>query len=258
MKRVGEAADFGFVSLRVRDGFRTDNAVKVQETAPLRIDHERNIRPGEHFENAAYTCLGTGIVQDNKMLRFDGINIALHLLSLKRNHVVEYREILDAVRIVMPFFEDFFPDVAESEQKGKVRLSWLQKGSDRPMQPYHFSDGSIRFLCLATALLQPNPLSTIIIDEPELGLHPTAIAVLAELMQNASKRTQLVVATQSPALIDHFDVEDVIVARRKDGASIFERLLKKDFHVWLETYSVGGKNLIFAIVSSNTLNPTCV
>ncbi len=187
------------------------------------------------------------IVQDNRALRFDAANIAPYLLRLKKEHAVEYGEILEAVRLVMPFFEDFLLDAAEFGPKRKVNLSWLQKGSDYPMQPYHLSDGSIRFICLATALLQPNPPSTTIIDEPELGLHPTAIAILAELIQSASKRTQLIVATQSPALIDHFEVEDVIVANRKGGASIFERLREKDFHAWLEKYSVGelwSKNVI--------------
>ena len=115
------------------------------------------------------------------------------------------------------------------------------------MRPTQLSDGSIRFICLATALLQPKLPSTIIIDEPELGLHPEAIAILAELIQSAAKQTQLIVSTQSPALIDYFGVEDIIVANRKDGASTFERLQEKDFNVWLEDYSVGelwSKNVI--------------
>lgn len=187
------------------------------------------------------------IVQDNKRLRFDAANIAPYLLRLKDKEADTYQEILNAVRLVMPFFDDFFLDVAEFGQKQKVNLSWLQKGSDYPMQPYHLSDGSIRFICLAAALLQPAPPSTIIIDEPELGLHPSAIVVLSELIQSAANRTQLIVATQSPALIDQFSVEDVVVVNRKDGASTFERLQEKDFNAWLETYSVGelwSKNVI--------------
>jgi len=115
------------------------------------------------------------------------------------------------------------------------------------MQPYHLSDGSIRFICLATALLQPSPPSTIIIDEPELGLHPAAIVVLAELIQAAAKRTQVIVATQSPALIDQFGIDDIIVVNREDGASTFQRLKEEDFSAWLEDYSVGElwtKNVI--------------
>ena len=150
-----------------------------------------------HFHDTSTTAAMRHyeIVQDNKVLRFDAANIAPYLLRLKNEQEHAYQEILNAVHLVMPFFDDFLLDVTQFGEKQKVNLSWLQKGSDYPMQPYHFSDGSIRFICLATALLQPHLPSTIIIDEPELGLHPSAIAILAELIQNTSKRTQLIVAT---------------------------------------------------------------
>lgn len=175
----------------------------------------------------------------------DAANIAPYLYGLKTNHPDAYGEIVNAVRLVIPFFDDF---ILEPNIQENLRLDWRQKGiKDYPMRPTHLSDGSIRFICLATALLQPEPPSTIIIDEPELGLHPEAIAILAELIQSAAKRTQLIVSTQSPALIDYFSVEDIIVVNRKDGASTFERLQEKDFNVWLESYSVGelwSKNVI--------------
>lgn len=190
---------------------------------------------------------GYEIVQDNKVLRTDAANIGAFLLKLKQQHSRSYQEILNAIRLVIPFFDDFILEPQESGAKQQVNISWSQKDSDYPMQPYHFSDGSIRFICLATALLQPNPPSTIIIDEPELGLHPAAIVLLAELIQVASERTQVVVATQSPALIDHFAIEDIIVANREDGSSTFKRLKEQDFIVWLENYSIGElwtKNVI--------------
>ena len=115
------------------------------------------------------------------------------------------------------------------------------------MQPYHLSDGSIRFICLATALLQPCPPSAIVIDEPELGLHPEAIRILGELIQDAAKRTQVIVATQSPLLLDQFSIEDIVVVNRKEGQSSFERLKRADFAEWLEEYSIGQlwtKNVI--------------
>ena len=87
----------------------------------------------------------------------------------------------------------------------------------------------------------------IIIDEPELGLHPEAIRILSELVQDAAKRTQIIVATQSPLLLDQFAIEDIVVVNRKDGQSTFERLNEEDFTVWLEDYSVGelwAKNVI--------------
>lgn len=189
------------------------------------------------------------IVEDCHKLRGDAANIAPFLLNLKKDQFFSgyYKKVVDATRFVIPFFDDFRLDVQKLGEAEKVRLSWHQKGSDFPMQPYHLSDGAIRFICLATALLQPSPPSTIIIDEPELGLHPAAIVVLAELIQAASKQTQVIVATQSPALIDQFSINDIIVVNRKDGASTFERLKEEDFSAWLEDYSVGelwSKNVI--------------
>ena len=187
------------------------------------------------------------IVQDNKLLRKDASNIGPFLLKLKNKHPQAYKEIVSAVRLVTPFFDDFILEPRESGMKEEVNLSWTQKGSDYPMQPYYLSDGSIRFICLATALLQPQPPSTIIIDEPELGLHPSAIVIAAELIQVAAKKTQVVVATQSPAFIDQFAIKDLVVVNREDGASTFKRLKEEDFLAWLEDYSVGElwtKNVI--------------
>ncbi len=187
------------------------------------------------------------IIQDTGYLRYDAANIAPFLLHLRSNFPSEYTEIVNAIRLAIPFFDDFILQPTRFGEAEKVNISWRQKGSDYPMQPYHFSDGSLRFICLATALLQPNPPSTIIIDEPELGLHPAALGLLAELIQSASERTQLIVATQSPTLIDYFSIEDIIVVNRKDGASTFERLNEEDFTHWLEEYSVGElwtKNVI--------------
>jgi predicted ATPase len=202
-----------------------------------------------HFHDTSKTAAMRHyeIVQDNKILREDASNIGAFLLKLKTEHANEYKAILNAIRLVTPFFDDFILESRKSGQKEEVNISWRQKDSDYPMQPYHLSDGSIRFICLATALLQPNPPSTIIIDEPELGLHPAAIVILGELIQQASVRTQVIVATQSPALIDQFAVDDIIVVNRKDGASTFERLNEDDFSEWLESYSVGElwtKNVI--------------
>jgi len=187
------------------------------------------------------------IVQDKSKLRMNGANIAPFLRGLRKKHQKVYAKIVDSIKLVLPFFDDFILESEEFGEKLKVNLSWKQQGSDYPMQPYHLSDGSIRFICLATALLQPNPSSTIIIDEPELGLHPQAINILAELIQSASERTQVIISTQSPALIDNFAIEDIIVVNRNNGASTFERLNENDFNVWLEDYSVGElwtKNVI--------------
>jgi len=106
-------------------------------------------------------------VQDNKHLRTDAANIGAFLLHLKKEHAKSYEHIVDAIKLVTPFFEDFDLTPRQTGDKQAVNLSWRQQGSDYPMQPYHLSDGSIRFICLATALLQPKPPTTIIIDEPD-------------------------------------------------------------------------------------------
>ncbi len=194
------------------------------------------------------------ITADNRTLRPDASNIAPFLFRLKQTDGVNaqqchnsYNEIIEAIKLVTPFFDDFILNPEQRGEKEVVNLSWTQKGSDYPMQPYHFSDGTLRFICLATALLQPDPPETIVIDEPELGLHPYAIEILAELIQAASQKTQVVIATQSPHLIDNFEAEDIIVVNRYQGASSFSRLDKKDLSQWLKEYSLGElwrKNVI--------------
>nr|WP_232086005.1 AAA family ATPase [Candidatus Nitrosacidococcus tergens] len=117
-------------------------------------------------------------------------------------------------------------------------LFWKQKNSDYPFHPSQLSDGSIRFICLVTALFQPNPPATIILDEPELGLHPYAIALLDSLLKSAATRMQLIVSTQSVSLINECSIDDLIVVEREKDGSIFKRCKEVDFKIWLEEYSV--------------------
>ncbi len=183
-------------------------------------------------------------IDDNEYLRFDAANIAPFLLYLKEDENEVYQQIVDTVRLVTPFFNDF---ILKPNRNEKLRLRWRQKGSDYPFKPHHLSDGTLRFMCLTTALLQPDPPSTIIIDEPELGLHPYAIEILAELIQATSQKTQLIVSTQSPPLVDYFEPENVIVVNRKKGASTFKRLKRKELKNWLEDYALGDlwrKNIV--------------
>jgi len=151
---------------------------------------------------------------------------------------------------VAPFFDDFlFEERSYENGARKVVLDWKQKGSDFPFQPWHLSDGTLRFICLATALLQPDPPPTVVIDEPELGLHPFALEVLAALLQKASMRVQVIVSTQSSSLLSQFEPEDVITVCRKGGASVFGRLNKEELADWLEDYTLGElwqKNVVEA------------
>ena len=177
-------------------------------------------------------------VYDNKYLRPDASNIAAFLLQLREKHKGSYDLIRDTVRLIAPFFDDFLLEIETMGPEEKVKLAWRQKGSDFPFQPFHLSDGTIRFICLATALLQPDLPATIVIDEPELGLHPQAIGMLAGLVKSASAQTQVIVATQSADFLSHFQPEDIVVISRANGRSVFARPDVDELRHWLEDYSI--------------------
>jgi predicted ATPase len=166
-------------------------------------------------------------------------NIAAFLKNIRENWSAKYQRIRETIQIIAPFFDDFLLEPQTKGDNELIRLEWRQKGSSFPFQPWQLSDGTIRFICLATALLQPVPPSTVVIDEPELGLHPYALEVLAALIHEASLHTQLVVSTQSPLLVDRFDAEHIITVQRKDGASSFDRLEPEPLADWLKDFSLG-------------------
>ena len=177
--------------------------------------------------------------RDWRQLRSDASNIAAFLLHLRDGDSGHYDLIRDSVRLITPFFDDFLLAPEDKGGQEKVRLEWHQKGSDFPFQPNQLSDGMIRYICLATALMQPDPPAMIVIDEPELGLHPFAISLLAELVQSAAEKTQVIVSTQSPTLLDCFAPEHVVVVNRSQGRSTFDRLDADQLGEWLAEYSVG-------------------
>lgn len=177
--------------------------------------------------------------RDWSQFRHDASNLAAFLLLLKEHMPGSYELIRDTVRLIAPFFDDFLLRPQERGSEEQVRLEWQQKGSDFPFQPSHLSDGTLRFICLATALLQPLLPATVVIDEPELGLHPYAISILADLIQSASERTQVIISTQSPTLLDYFEPAEIVVVSRDRGRSTFERLDEQQLNQWLEEYSVG-------------------
>lgn len=175
----------------------------------------------------------------------DASNLAAFLFRMKEKQPHDYQAIIDVVSLAAPFFDDFRFDL--NKQRGEIKWWWLQKGSDYKFHPSQISDGTLRFICLATALLQPDPPSTILLDEPELGLHPYALAILAGLIQKASYRAQVIVSTQSAALIDHFQPEDIILVERKNDESVFSRPDTEKLKIWLEDYSLGdiwSRNII--------------
>ena len=182
----------------------------------------------------------TANLHDNRYLRVDGSNLAAFLYLLREKHEDSYRFLRNTVRLVAPFFDDFVLEpLALNEDT--IRLEWKHVGTDAYFDVSSLSDGTLRFIALAALLQQPVELrpSVILLDEPELGLHPLAITMLASMIKTASVDTQVILATQSPILLDYFEPEDVLVADRVDGATEFRRLSSDNLAIWLEDYSIG-------------------
>ncbi|HZF96938.1 MAG TPA: AAA family ATPase, partial [Pseudoxanthomonas sp.] len=175
-------------------------------------------------------------VTDSLALKEDGANLAPFLLRIRQQHPAHYQRITSTLRQIAPYFADF---VLEPEGDS-VLLRWREIGGDIVFGPHQASDGTLRAMALIALLMQPTAEmpSVIILDEPELGLHPRAIAVLAGLLQAASLHRQVIVATQSPVLLDHFEPEQVIVVEREGSESVFRRLDRYKLEAWLEEYTL--------------------
>ena len=186
---------------------------------------------------------------DNGALRDDAANLAPVLLRLQRSDRPEdkaaYRRLTGTIRLAAPFFKDF---VLEDEYgNDRVRLRWLHKDLDGIFSAEQMSDGTLRFVCLATLLMQPRLPGLVVLDEPELGLHPYAIVLLADMLRQAAARSQVLIATQSVTLMNQFTVNDLIVVEHHDGSSSFARPNPEVLRDWLDEYSLGElweKNLI--------------
>ena len=193
-----------------------------------------------HDTSSASPLRKTVDVNDNRYLRAGASNLAAFLYYLSVKHETEYNVIRRTVQLVAPFFDDFLlQPLALNEDK--IRLEWRHKGTDAYFNASSFSDGTLRFIALATLLLQPESTRppVISIDEPELGLHPYAITIFASLVKQASATSQVILATQSPILLDHFQPEDVLVVDRVEGRTQFSRLDADSLDVWLKDYSLG-------------------
>jgi len=185
-----------------------------------------------------------GPINDNESLRPNAENLAAFLYRIQRTNPTSYEKIRDVVRLAAPFFDDFKLRPVPTNPE-LIQLEWLQRESDYPFRASQLSDGTLRFACLATALLQPVLPPTILFDEPELGLHPYALTLLANLFQQAGTQyasyfsNQIVVSTQSAPLLNEFAPEDVIVVERSQGQSTFRRLESTHLSEWLKEYTLG-------------------
>ena len=201
-----------------------------------------------HFQDTSATSSmkQPSIIQNNKTLENDASNLAGNLFYLKQHHRQLLTKIENYVRLILPYFDKFVLE-PYGENKQNINLEWMPLESGKTFGAYHFSDGTLRFICLATLLHQPVPPQVIIIDEPELGLHPYAITVLANMLKKQSNSTQIFIATQSIELINEMSVEDIIVVDNIENSSSFKRLEKSKLEDWLKDYSLGEiwqKNLL--------------
>lgn len=193
-----------------------------------------------HFHDTSDTAAvkGTVEVEDNRVLRSQAENLAAFLYWMQLMKPDHYANVQDTVRQIAPFFEEFrlAPRALDAS---KIRLEWKEKGSDAYFNASSFSDGTLRFICLATLLLQPDLPAVILLDEPELGLHPAAVTLLADLLSSAATRTQVLVATQSVTLVNQFEPECVWTVDREDKQSVFRHLKGEDMTAWLDDYALG-------------------
>lgn len=176
---------------------------------------------------------------ENYRLRSDAGNLAAILYRLEQEDSRRYKFICLQIARVLPDFDRF--DIAE--RYGKVILRWRPKWGDKTIGAHLTSDGSLRFFALATLLnLPPEMLDNVILlDEPELGLHPSAVDLVGGMINGLSQERQIIVATQSPLLVDTFELDEIFTLDLKKGQTGISRLEPKQYRHWLKDGFTPGR-----------------
>ena len=198
-----------------------------------RVYHFHDTSPTSSIRQAHY-------IDDNRSLLADGGNLAAMLYAFRLKTPVVYKRIISTIRKVMPDFDDF--DLEPSRlNPNEIRLNWKRRGRDYLFGPHQLSDGTLRAMALVTLLLQPDEdlPGVIILDEPELGLHPYALEIVAGLIRAASVTKQAIVATQSQTFLNFFEPHEVITVDTTHDESVFRRLSREQYQEWLDDYSIG-------------------
>ncbi len=241
----------GFIFTEERLSYQNDKGIdisrslretNIQDTDTLRADfvvlYLHSFRR-YHFHDTSDTSpfsKFSHIKNDKYFLYSDGSNLAAFLYNIKENHKIVYNRIIKTIQSIAPYFLDFsfYPS-----EKDFLSLQWVDRYSEVVFGPSDLSDGTLRFMALATLFLQPDLPKTIIIDEPELGLHPSAIAKLSSMIKSASaKGAQVIIATQSTDLISYFMPEDIIAVDQIEGETKFQRLNSDSLSGWLNDYTI--------------------
>jgi predicted ATPase len=251
---VGNALGLGMAHLETRIGEIADRHEPPfkQQANALRdlLNHCR----AYHFHDTSPTARVRqySYIGDNRSLLADAGNLAPFLLRLRdEENNSAYQRIVTTIRLMAPFFDDFdLRRSAPSDPNRKdLALNWRDRASDQVFGPHQLSDGTLRAMCLVSLLLQPvhELPDIIVVDEPELGLHPYALNLIASLFKKAANHTQVIISTQSASFLDNFDPEDVIVVDRAESESHFLRPDAASLAAWLDEYSLGEvweKNVI--------------
>lgn len=198
-----------------------------------RVYHFHDTSPTARIRQSCY-------VNDNRWLMPDAGNLAAMLYAYRQRNGVVYRRIISAIRKIMFEFDDF--DLEPSRlNPNDIFLNWRKRGRDYLFGPHQISDGTLRAMAIVTLFLQPEEdlPDVIILDEPELGLHPHALEIVAGMMRAASVKSQVIVATQSQTFLNSFEPAEIITVESNEGQSQFRRLEAEPLKDWLEDYSIG-------------------
>lgn len=229
MAALVRAGHPGTMDSQTKDTLHRQMMAFTIQTFDFRAHHFHNTSSDATFKKPCS-------VLDYRSLDEDGGNLAAVLFHLSQHQRAHYDAIRDAIRMVAPFFDDFS---LEPSKSGQILLEWRDR-TGAFMKAGQLSDGTLSFICLATLLLQPKPPALVLIDEPELGLHPYALGLLAGMLRSASERSQVIVSTQSVTLLDQLDEpEDVVVVERKEDQTALTRLDPAALELWLQEYSLG-------------------
>jgi len=233
-------------SLRVKSLFVDENERIVSsfgQTKEANVDRLRDLVDQfwvHHFQDTGdkSSYRATSRVSDSRFLRADGSNLASVLYRIRTSDPSLFRRIEDVIHETTPSFRcfDLMPDPFNEEY---IRLLWHPVGEDVLFDEFQLSDGTLRLMSLFTLLLQPKLPSLILIDEPEIGLHPAAIAILADLLKKASEKAQIIISTQSIDLVNRFSPEDILVGDYLQNQSVFKRLNTEELRSWLDDYTLG-------------------
>lgn len=240
----------GFVFLREnliyrgnpKDISRHSNEAQIKVTDNYRAPYVKKYLSGlrkYHFHDTSSNSpfsQYSNIENDIYYLYEDGMNLAAFMYQIQETNKIVYNRIIKNIQSIAPYFSDFY---SAPNKENNIRLQWTDKYSDVIFGANDLSDGTLRFIALSVLFLQPDLPDTIIIDEPELGLHPTAIAKLAGMIKSISDRgCQVIVATQSTDLISHFLPEDIITVDQVEGQTEFNRLRSDNLNQWLDDYTI--------------------